>query len=145
MLAMLKPIALISAAAILLTACTSVPDGPTVQVLPSPGKPLQLFQQEQAQCKDYAANEVSHSSQSANNMQVLTGVLGTVLGAGLGAAIGGGRGAAIGAGAGALGGTIAGVVPVGTNNDSIQTRYDQSFEQCMVTYGELLRGRQAWR
>lgn len=73
--------------------CVVPPMGPTIPVMPAPNKPFEVFRQDQAICTDYANQQVAGGAQQANNQQVLTGVAGTVPGAGLGAAIGGGRGA----------------------------------------------------
>jgi uncharacterized protein YcfJ len=83
---------------------------------------------------------VAGGAQSANNKQVLTGIVGTVLGAGLGAAIGGGRGAAIGAGAGALGGTAVGAGGAAQSQSSLQHRYDLAYSQCMYSRGNQVAG-----
>ena len=118
-----------------LAACASEPLGPTVNVLPQPGKPFDVFQGEQAVCKQFASGEVQGGAQQANNQQVATGIVGTLLGAGLGAAIGGGRGAAIGAGAGALGGTAVGSGPSQHAQYSLQQRYNMAYSQCMYSHG----------
>jgi uncharacterized protein YcfJ len=109
-------------------------------VFPAPGKPFDVFQGDQALCKQFAAGEVRGGAQSANNRQVGTAVIGTLLGAGLGAAIGGGRGAAIGAGAGALGGTAVGAGPVQNEQYSLQQRYDLAYSQCMYSRGNQVPG-----
>jgi hypothetical protein len=127
---------------LLLNACASEPLGPTVPVMPAPGKPFDVFQSDQALCKQYASSEVQAGSQQANNRQVGTAVVGTLLGAGLGAAIGGGRGAAIGAGAGALGGTAVGAGPAGQAQYSLQQRYDLAYSQCMYSRGNQVPGYQ---
>ena len=125
---------------LLLNACASEPMGPTLAVMPAPGKPFDVFQGDQTLCKQFAASEVQGGAQQANNKQVGTAVLGTLLGAGLGAAIGGGRGAAIGAGAGAVGGTAIGSAPVGREQYSLQQRYDLAYGQCMYARGNQVPG-----
>ena len=125
-----------------MTACATEPMGPTIPVMPAPGKPFDVFQSDQALCKQYASNEVQGGAQQANNRQVGTAVIGTLLGAGLGAAIGGGRGAAIGAGAGALGGTAVGAGPAGQAQYSLQQRYDLAYAQCMYSRGNQVPGYQ---
>src|SRR5277367_6512171 len=105
---------------LLFSACATEPLGPTIPVMPAPNKPFDVFQNDQAVCQQYASSQVAGSAQQANNQQVGTAVVGTLLGAGLGAAIGGGRGAAIGAGAGALGGTAVGAGPAQGAQQSIQ-------------------------
>jgi hypothetical protein len=127
-------------ALVLLEGCVQQPLGPTVQVMPAPGKPFDVFQQDQAVCKQYADQQTAGGAQQANNQQVLTGVVGTVLGAGLGAAVGGGRGAAIGAGAGAVAGTAYGAAPAGYAQMNLQQRYDASYSQCMYAHGDQVPG-----
>jgi hypothetical protein len=128
---------------ILLSACASEPMGPTIAVMPAPGKPFDVFQSDQAVCKNFASSQVQGGAQQANNNQVGTAVIGTLLGAGLGAAIGGGRGAAIGAGAGALGGTAVGAGPAAQAQYSLQQRYDLAYAQCMYSHGDQVPGYQA--
>ncbi|MDR3537055.1 MAG: glycine zipper family protein [Acetobacteraceae bacterium] len=139
MSSMKTPAALL-ASLVLLSACVSQPMGPSVAVMPAPGKPFDVFQSDQALCKQYADGQVAGGAQQANNQQVLTGVVGTALGAGLGAAIGGGRGAAIGAGAGALGGTAVGAGPAQQAQYSLQQRYDMAYSQCMYSRGNQVPG-----
>jgi hypothetical protein len=139
-MASLKTTTAALAALLLLDGCVTPPLGPTVQVMPAPGKPFDVFQQDQAVCKQYADQETAGGAQQANNQQVLTGVVGTVLGAGLGAAVGGGRGAAIGAGAGAVGGTAVGAGPAQYAQMSLQQRYDAAYSQCMYSHGNQVPG-----
>jgi uncharacterized protein YcfJ len=125
---------------LLLDGCAQTPMGPTVAVMPAPGKPFDVFASDQAICKQFADSQVAGGAQAANNQQVGTAVLGTILGAGLGAAIGGGRGAAIGAASGALGGTAVGAGPASQANLSLQQRYDIAYAQCMYTRGNQVPG-----
>jgi YmgG-like glycine-zipper protein len=125
---------------LLLDGCASQPLSPTVGVMPAPGKPFDVFQGDQAVCTDFASQQVQGGAQQANNRQVGTALVGTLLGAGLGAAIGGGRGAAIGAGAGALGGTAVGASPSQTAQYSMQERYDLAYAQCMYARGNQVPG-----
>lgn len=125
-------------AVIALAGCVERPSGPTVAVMPGPGKSFDAFQTDQAVCKGYADQQISGQEDRANNMQLGTAVLGTVLGAGLGAAIGGGRGAAIGAGAGAIGGTAVGGSNAERAQGSLQQRYNIAYEQCMASKGNQL-------
>jgi uncharacterized protein YcfJ len=128
------------AALLVLDGCVTQPLGPTIAVMPAPGKPFAQFQQEQATCQAFAQQQTAGGAQQANNQQVLTGVLGTALGAGLGAAVGGGRGAAIGAGAGAIGGTAVGAGPAQYAQMSLQQRFDTAFAQCMYSFGNQVPG-----
>ena len=139
----LPRIAAVAAPALLLSACASQPMGPTVGVMPAPNKPFDVFRGDQAVCGQFASTQVQGGAQQANNQQVGTAIVGTLLGAGLGAAIGGGRGAAIGAGAGALGGTAVGAGPSQQAQYSLQQRYDLAYAQCMYSRGNQVQGYQA--
>ncbi|HEY1933984.1 MAG TPA: glycine zipper family protein [Acetobacteraceae bacterium] len=130
----------IVATALLLSGCVTPPMGPMVQVMPAPGKPFDVFQQDQAVCEQYASQQTAGGSQQANNQQILTGIGGTLLGAGLGAAIGGGRGAAVGAASGAIAGTAIGSGPAQYAQYSLQQRYDMAYSQCMYGHGNQVPG-----
>jgi len=128
------------ASVLAVAACAHTPMGPTVAVMPAPGKPFDVFQTDQMMCKQFAEGEVAGQAQQANNTQVGTAVVGTLLGAGLGAAIGGGRGAGIGAASGALGGTAIGGGMAQGQQMSLQQRYDVAFSQCMYSRGNQVPG-----
>ena len=136
----LKTTAAAVAALLLLDGCVTQPLGPTITVMPAPNKPFSLFQQDQATCQAFADQQTAGAAQQANNQQVLTGVVGTALGAGLGAAVGGGRGAAIGAGAGAVTGTAVGAGPAQYAQMSLQQRYNTAYAQCMYAQGNQVPG-----
>ena len=126
--------------ALLLAGCAQTPMGPTVQVMPGPGKSFDAFQGDQGACKDFATQSVAGQAQVANNRAVGAALLGTVLGAGLGAAIGGGRGAGIGAASGVVGGTAVGMQSSAMDQMNIQQQYDNAFAQCMYAKGEMVPG-----
>jgi len=128
------------AAAGLLAGCAQPPLGPTVAVMPAANKPFPVFQQEDGYCRQFAQAQTAGTAEAANNAQVGTAVIGTVLGAGLGAALGGGRGAAVGAGAGALGGTAVGANQAERGAYSAQQRYNIAYSQCMYSYGNQVQG-----
>ena len=136
----------LSAAALMaLVGCAATPMGPTVQVMPGPGKSFDAFQADQANCKGYAASQVQGQAEAANNRAVGAAVLTTALGAATGAAIGStygyaGNGAAIGAAAGV--GTGAAIGAANSQNDQmgIQQQYDNAFSQCMYAKGEQVPG-----
>ena len=136
----LKTIASLLSPAVLLVACATQPMGPSVAVMPAPGKPFAAFQEDQAICRQFADGQVAGSAQQVNNQQVMSGVLGTALGAGAGALIGGGRGAAVGAGVGAIGGTAIGGSQAQHAQGSIQYRYDIAYSQCMYSRGNQVPG-----
>jgi peptidoglycan hydrolase-like protein with peptidoglycan-binding domain len=124
----------------MLSSCAAQPIGPTVQVMPAPGKPFDLFAQEEGGCKVYAQGQIAGAVDQANNSAVGAAVLGTVLGAGLGAAVGGGRGAGIGAASGAVVGTGVGTGNSGNAQMTIQQRYDIAYSQCMYSKGNQVPG-----
>ncbi len=130
---------------LLLAACAQTPLGPTVAVMPAPGKPFDVFQSDQLLCKQYAEGQVAGQAEDANMRAVGAAALTTALGAGLGAAIGSASGAAgigagIGAGSGALGGAGIGAMQSDRANMTIQQRYDVAFSQCMYSRGNQVPG-----
>jgi Glycine-zipper domain len=139
-----KPAAFVLASSLVLGGCATAPQGPSVMALPGTGKSFSEFQQDDAQCRDWASRQTGTTSAAAGTTAVATGaVVGTAVGAAAGAAIGAavgnpGAGAAIGAGAGLLTGTAVGgghAANVGTN---VQSRYDYAYMQCMYANGNQI-------
>jgi hypothetical protein len=131
----------------LLGGCATMPTGPTITVLPGPGKPFEVFQADDYACRQWAVQQIGGASPSETaNQNLATGaVLGTLLGAGIGAAIGSasgqmGAGAAIGAGAGLLGGTAMASGPASYSGYELQRRYDIAYQQCMYAKGNQIPG-----
>ncbi len=125
-----------------LCGCASVPTGPSISVLPQPGKPFEVFQADDAVCRQWAQQQIGGESPSdtANKTAVGGAVLGTVVGAGLGAAIGAatgnvGAGAAIGGATGLVGGASMGSNQGAMNARGLQRRYDIAYGQCMYSKG----------
>ncbi len=131
---------------LLLVGCASVPTGPSVMVMPPPGKPFEEFQADDAICRQWALQQIGHSPQEVANRSTATGaVAGTAIGAGLGAAIGAasghvGTGAAIGAGSGLLVGTATGANAGQMYGYAAQRRYDIAYTQCMYAKGNEVQG-----
>jgi uncharacterized protein YcfJ len=136
----LKGILLVASAAACLSACVSQPMGPTINVMPGRDKSLDVFQQDETACENYASQRVAGGAEAANNQAIGEGILGTALGAGLGAAVGGGRGAAIGAASGAVVGTAVGSNTSAGAQMSLQQRYNMAYAQCMSTKGNKVPG-----
>jgi len=134
------------AAVLLLSACVTMPTGPGVLVLPSPGKSLQDFQVEDMICRQWAGQSVGMSAQDvAAENTVKSAAVGTAIGAGAGALLGSasgdaGSGAAIGAGAGLLMGTAAGASAGQAYGYEAQERYDYAYVQCMYAKGNQIPG-----
>jgi len=128
---------------IAVSGCAQPPLGPSVSVMPGPNKPFDVFQTDQAVCRQFADQQVggAAAAQNTQTSQTLIGTgVGALLGAGLGAAIGGGRGAAIGAGAGALGGTAVGASQAQQTGMTVQHRYNIAYSQCMYSRGNQVPG-----
>jgi hypothetical protein len=108
--------------------------------MPGPGKSFEVFQYDQASCRQFAEQSVAGQAENANMRGVGGAALTTVLGAGLGAAVGGGRGAGIGAASGALGGAGIGAMSSSGQQGGIQEQYNNAFAQCMYAKGDMVPG-----
>ncbi len=131
---------------LVLAGCATIPTGPSVMVLPPPGKPFEQFQADDAICRQWAAQQIGVTPQEAANQSTATGaIVGTAVGAGLGAAIGSvsgsaGAGAAIGAASGLLVGTATGANEGRIYGWRAQRRYDIAYLQCMYAMGNQIPG-----
>lgn len=129
-----------------LSGCATIPDGPSVRVLPGPGKSFEQFQAEDAICRQWARGSIGLSPQEAQNQNTISGAaIGTALGAGAGALLGAaagnaGAGAAIGAGSGLLLGTATGAESGRVYGWEAQRRYDNTYVQCMYSKGNEVPG-----
>ncbi len=117
----------------LLVGCASPPTGPHVAVMPTPGKPLELFAQEDQYCRAYAQQSIGPAQ--GNEAAVGAAVVGTLLGAAVGSAMSTRRhdGTAAGAATGLVMGTAIGAGQSQQSGYSAQRRYDIAYEQCMVS------------
>ncbi len=133
-------------ALVVLSGCATIPTGPSVMVWPAPGKPFEVFQSDDAVCRQWASQQVGgQPGESANKTLASGAAVGTLLGAGLGAAIGAatgqfGAGLGIGAASGALVGTAAGAGPSSETQWALQRRYDNAYSQCMYSKGNQVPG-----
>src|SRR2546421_1965622 len=115
----------------LLSACVTVPSGPSVMVLPGANKSFDEFQADGFACNQYAQQMTGNAGQAAADAATANAVAGTVIGAAAGAAIGSvtgraGPGAAIGAGTRLLFRRAAGSNAAGMSHYPVQRRYDQA-------------------
>ncbi len=139
-----RPAAYLLATGLVFGGCATAPQGPSVMALPGTGKSFPEFQQDDAQCRDWASRQTGTTSAAAGTTAVATGaVVGTAVGAAAGAAIGAavgnpGAGAAIGAGAGLLTGTAAGAGHAQNVGQNVQSRYDFAYMQCMYAMGNQI-------
>lgn len=127
---------------LLFSGCATAPFGPTVKVMPAPGKPFEMFQKEQTECKDWAFQQMGGQDavDKANSTAFLHGLTGAVLGTAIGAVTGAGfgnagAGAGIGAGAGMAEGTAVGAGSSARSTKVLQHLYNDAFEQCMYAKG----------
>jgi len=122
---------------LLVAACTTMPSGPSVLVLPGASKSFDQFRADDMACRNYALESVGGvtPSQAATESGVGSAVVGTVVGAAAGAAIGGQEGAAVGAGTGLLIGGVAGTGTAQASGYYLQNRYDSGYIQCMYAKG----------
>ena len=130
-----------------LSACATVPTGPSVSVMPGPGKPFDVFQKDDAVCRQYAQQQIGGASpgQTANQDVATGAAVGTLAGAGLGAALGSisgnaGAGAIIGGATGLIAGTAIGSNQGAYSGYQLQRRYDIAYQQCMYARGNVIPG-----
>jgi Glycine-zipper domain len=132
------------AAAVLLTACATIPQGPSVMVLPGGAKSFDQFQTDDGVCRQWALQQVGvTNAKAATDTAVGGAVIGTAVGAAIGAAIGAAAGnpaagAAIGAGVGLTGGSIGGAAAAEGARNAVQRRYDIAYMQCMYAKGNRI-------
>ncbi|MGH8071806.1 MAG: YMGG-like glycine zipper-containing protein [Candidatus Entotheonellia bacterium] len=143
---MLKKWGMVLPLLVFLSACTSLPTGPNVMVLPGVGKPFDLFQVDNAVCREYAQGQIGMTPEQGGTQRTVGGAaIGTLLGAAAGAAIGAAAGspdvgAAIGAGTGLLMGSAVGAESGSAAAGSLQWRYDVAYTQCMYAKGNQVPG-----
>ena len=131
---------------VLTTGCMQLPSGPSVAVMPAPGKPFDLFVNEEGQCRHYAEQQTGLSPQQGADQSLVTGAgVGTVVGAAAGTAIGAavghvGTGAMIGGATGMFEGSAIGAGNGYRSAYAIQQRYDIAYEQCMYAKGNQIPG-----
>lgn len=131
----------------LLTGCaTQPPIGPTVSVMPAPGKPFDVFSVEDQQCRQYASQSTGLTpGQTSYGNFAGSAAAGTVIGAVAGQLIGGNQGAGVGAGMGLLAGSAQGSNQAQGSTQDAQWRYNNAYKQCMYAKGNQVPGYQYQR
>jgi hypothetical protein len=124
----------------LLAACTSMPTGPAVMVLPGTGKNFDQFRVDDMDCRQYASAQVGGGTPdgAAESSGIKSAAIGTAIGAAAGAIVGGQRGAASGAGAGLIIGGATGAGAASSSQRTLQQRYDIGYQQCMYSKGHRI-------
>jgi len=126
----------VAAAALSLSACTTVPAGPSIMALPGTGKNFDQFRVDDRDCRQSALEQIGATpNQSAVNSGVQSAAIGTAIGAVAGAAIDGSSGAAAGAGVGLLMGSVIGSGMANQSSYMTQRLYDNGYVQCMYAKG----------
>jgi len=132
--------ALYAALGFALAGCASIPVGPSIAVMPGPGKPFDQFQADNAECMAFARQQIGVNANEVAREQVLTG-------AATGAAVGAASGALLGhnqaesmAGAGLIVGSAAGASAANVSAMTLQRRYDIAYQQCMYAKGNQILG-----
>lgn len=132
------------------SACATIPPGPSVTIVPARGKPFELFQQDDALCRRWAEQQIGISPQEVANKDTATGaIVGTGVGAGLGALTGAasgqaGEGALIGGAVGMLAGAASGSNSGRMSGQELQRRYDNAYIQCMYAKDNHILGQSRW-
>lgn len=124
-------------AALSLSACTSVPAGPGVLVLPGTGKSFDQFRLDDADCRQYASFQIGGgtANAAATDSGVKSAVVGTAIGTAAGALLGGHNSVGVGAGSGLLVGSMIGMGAGESSGFNLQQRYDFGYQQCMYAKG----------
>jgi hypothetical protein len=128
---------LLAGVLVALGACTTLPSGPGVLVLPGTGKSFDEFKANEFECRQYASAQVGGTSPNdvAADNAVRNAAVGTAVGALAGAVIGGRQGAGVGAGTGLVVGAAAGSGTGEYSGRALQQRYDFAYLQCMYARG----------
>ena len=151
----LKAASIIVTVLLLFAGCATAPLGPTVQVMPSPGKPFAKFQTEAEECQAWAFQQMGgqEAVDRINANAVLYGIIGGAIGAGIGALTGASwgysprstrryaaHGAAMGAGIGTAAGAAHGAAASAYSSQQLQMIYDDAYVQCMYSKGNQVPG-----
>ena len=126
-----------SVSMLFITACVSVPNGPSTMALPGTNKTFDQFRYDDSSCRGFAHEQIGGTSanQSAGDSFVKSAITGTVVGAAIGAATGHGGDAGAGAAAGLFVGSVMGAEAANVSAYSAQQRYDNAYIQCMYAKG----------
>jgi hypothetical protein len=130
-----------------LAGCASIPNGPSVAVMPAPGKSFDEFNVDDNVCRQFAQKSIGTSANDAATDSELKSIaVGTAIGAAAGL-LGGGNHSSAGSGAaiGMVGGAAMGSGAAQASGREAQRRYDIAYEQCMYAKGNQLPNASAYR
>jgi hypothetical protein len=122
-----------------LAGCASVPNGPSVAVMPAPGESFDQFNADDNVCRQFAQKSIGTSANQASASSEAESIaIGTAIGVVAGALTGGQSGSGTGAAIGMLGGAAMGSDQAQNSGLEAQRRYDIAYEQCMYAKGNQL-------
>ena len=126
-----------------LVGCASTPVGPSLTVMPAPGRSFEVFQKDDQECRTYAQNSLNTTADEiAAKNTAKTAIVGAAIGAVAGAMADGGSSRNVGTGAavGLLGGAAMGAASGSDSSKEVQRRYDIAYQQCMYAKGHQVPG-----
>lgn len=133
--------AVMTGALAVLAGCAAMPVGPTTAVMPAANKPFDVFMQDDALCRGWAAHSIGQPGHEASAEAFLRSTMaGALIGAVAGGLAGGDRGAGTGAAMGTAVGAAAGAGQGQATAWSAQRRYDVAYQQCMYAKGNVVPG-----
>ena len=120
-----------------MTACATIPNGPSKMALPGTGKSFDQFRADDSMCRQFAFDQIGGktANQASDESFAKNAILGTAIGAAIGAAAGGGHGAGVGAATGVAVGSMVGLDESRNSSYNFQQRYDNAYVQCMYAKG----------
>ena len=124
--------------ALLVSACTTWPTGPSIMAMPGSTKSFDQFRADDVDCRGYAFDQIggTTANKAATDSAVSSAAIGTVIGTLAGAAIGGRGGAGVGAAGGLVVGSAVGSSNAHAAGYTTQQRYDNAYVQCMYARGQ---------
>jgi hypothetical protein len=130
-----------STLALVLSGCATAPSGPRVAVMPAPGKPFEVFVEEDKLCRSYAEQSIGQSRDEAATKNFAgAAAVGTAVGAVAGSLSGGHGSTGSGAATGLVIGSVVGAGQSADASQDAQRRYDIAYEQCMYAKGNQIPG-----
>ena len=138
---MMRKVLASSTLVLVLAGCATAPTGPRVAVMPAPGKPFEVFVEDEQICRNYAQQSIGQSRNEAATQNFAgAAAVGTAIGAAAGALGGGRDSAGGGAAAGLVAGSMVGAGESANASRDAQWRYDIAYEQRMYAKGNQLPG-----
>ena len=130
----------------ILTGCATIPNSPSVAVMPAPGKSFEQFNVDDEVCRQFAQKSIgTTANDAATDSELKSIATGTAIGVVAGVLSGGHQSAGSGAAIGMVGGAAMGSDAAQYSGRETQRRYDIAYEQCMYAKGNQLPQASAYR